>query len=225
MFDIGSPVHVWIPNQSTERVLIPGTVEQSLGGGSVVVARFSDLAALEPGTEVQLFAEFRRKFFQQGATVRAIASADESETPSDLASTSDGAASPTVPLIAFERFGDPVSAEGRGSYRVGTALAQLHAKIGDSQKSARAVVDVSPEGFAVLLPQAPTIGTNLAFEWAYAGVAVQGRARVQTVKQTRGGALRVGLLVADSKAPARKALEKISSALQRDQLKRQVRAA
>jgi hypothetical protein len=215
MFSTGSKVHLWNPNKSKQRVLVEGRVESIIEAGAVLVVRFDEPAHLEPGASVQLYAEFRNKFHQQGASVRTIVPKEDG-TPDD----SD------TPAIELVRIGEPVSAESRGSYRVATTVSDIFSTIGyDPKTKKQQVVDVSPEGFAVLMPMAPTTGATLGFRWEYAGFVVEGEGRVQTIKPTKGGAFRVGLMVTDKKSPARKSLEKLAIVLQREQLKRMGRAA
>jgi hypothetical protein len=218
MFSVGHVVHLWNPATSRQRVLVSGKVEQILDGGAVVVARFEEPIGAAAGANVQVYAEMRGKFYQQGATVRAVPATDAEGKP----------IAAETPVVELQRVGEPVSAESRGSYRVATTISNIFCTLTNDAKTKRnplQVVDVSPEGFAILMPAAPSVGTMLAVRWEFAGIVVEGPARVQTIKQTRGGSFRVGLLLPDRASPARKAIEKASVALQRDQLRRASRAA
>jgi hypothetical protein len=217
MFSLGVPVFAWAPGRSKQRVLNPGKVVEIAEGGQVVTAKFEDELNLDPEESVQLFVEFRGKFFQQGATT---IGKPNTECPPDACASRE-----TQPnTFDFRRVGEPVSAESRCSYRVSVVSAGIEAVIGP-KKSRCPVVDVSPEGFAVILPAAPTIGTNLPVNWSVDGTTVDGTARVQTIKQLKNGTFRVGLLMPEKKSPARRALEKLSITLQRMQLKRLAGAA
>jgi hypothetical protein len=219
MFTVGATVQLWMPTVHKNRVLIPGKIENLLDGGSVVVARFEEPTPIPVGTDAQLYIESRGKFYQQGVTVRSIESQDI-----EVESSKASAPFNLNPQIELTRVGDPVSAESRGSYRVQSTLSGISATVAKSKQPFQ-VVDVSPEGFALLMPAAPAVGSMLHVSWTYGDITVNGEARVQTIKKTRGGDIRVGFLLPDKASPARKALAKASLALQRDQLRRQSRAA
>jgi hypothetical protein len=201
MFSAGMTIHLWVPAVHKSRVLIRGCIDEVGDGGTTVVARFEEQVSPEVNSDVQLYVEFRGKFFQQGARVVEILDAGEQ------------------PQLKFTRVGDPVSAESRGSYRVSTAAAQIKAKIA-KRAGAFSVVDVSPEGFAIILNDAPLCGSMLEVNWDFEGVKVEGSARVQTIKPLPNGTFRVGLLAADKQSPMRRSLERLSIALQRAQLRR-----
>lgn len=203
MFATGSEFFLLLPNATPKRVLHPGRIVSCAGG--VFCAELSETLALGEGREVLVFAMVRNKFMQQGA---AVVANEETAAPNTL---------------RFTLVGEPVSAESRQTYRVSVALADLLAVVG-KEKDCQ-VVDVSSEGFAVIAKSAFEMGASVKVSFTAEGQTVDGLARVQTVKMRNDGKFRYGFLIADRLSPARKALNAISMAVQRQQLKRLSAAA
>jgi PilZ domain len=203
MLEAGNPMFLLIPSPSNERVLHPGTVIES--DRSSFVAKFEETIAPAIGADLNAFCEVRGQLFQQGATV--IEFRDQGDRP----------------LIAFKRSGEPISAENRQTFRVSISAANITARV-DRERSCP-VVDISPEGFAVIAAKKYTLGSLVQCSFTYEETTVTATARVQAMQVKKDGKLRYGLLVPRSNAAARKSLQQISAAAQRMQLRRRRGAA
>jgi hypothetical protein len=203
MLEAGNPMFLLIPSPSNERVLHPGSVIES--DRASFVARFEDGIAPVIGADLNAFCEVRGQLFQQGATV--IEFREQGDCP----------------VIAFKRSGEPVSAENRQTYRVSISTSNITAKV-DKERSCL-VVDVSPEGFAVIAAKKYTLGSLVECSFSYEETTVTATARVQAMQVKKDGKLRYGLLVPRSNVVARKSLQQISAAAQRVQLRRRRGAA
>jgi len=198
MLAVGTPLFLLVPDSSKTRVLHPGKVVGFDGG--IFVVQLDEPMPLAEGTDVVAFACVRNKFLQQGAIVGAQGDA----------AIENGL---TLTLV-----GEAVSAESRQTYRVSVAVANFKAAIG--KETDCQVVDVSPEGFAAIAKAEHRIGSNVQVNFSVEGQTVSAAARVQTVKTRDDGKFRYGFLIAQKGTPARKALQAISAAIQRQQLKR-----
>lgn len=193
---------VSVPNPENRRVLVPGKVLEL--NGQAVAVEFDEALALAPGAEVLLFAEFRQKFHQQGATVVTLR---------------EGSAKPTV---EFNLVGEPVNCEGRETYRVSAVAYTIPVTVG---KSIGQLADVSVDGLAVISPTPLQVGQTVQVKFVFDVFHFEGTLRVQTEKKLPSGKVRYGLFAAERKGPARRSLEAISAQLQRLQLRRLSRAA
>ena len=207
MLSDGLPCLILVPNEKNNRVLIPGKVLE-LKGGEVTV-ELEEPVSLKGGAHTSVFAEWLGRFFQQGITI----AADDVTTSSESAATT---------IIRFTRVGEPISAESRGSYRVSIAAQELYAQV-DEQRAH--VVDVSPEGCAVICAAPLVVGEMVEVSLAFADVQIAGSMKVQTVKQLRNGTQRFGLFAPDKKSKTRLSLQKLSALMQRLQLQRFAGAA
>jgi hypothetical protein len=205
MLSLNRSCFLLVPNKRNKRVLLPGVVHELDGTRAIV--RFEEPIHLELGQQATIFAEVRGKFFQQGITVEVL----------------HNGADAAAPLVELTVVGEPVSAESRGSYRVGVAATDLYAQVG--RLSACHVVDVSPEGCAVICPRALMIGTVVEVHFEFEGHVASGDMRVQTAKELKNGDLRFGLFAFEKRSALRASLQKISAALQRAQLRRLAGAA
>jgi hypothetical protein len=187
-----------IPGKSKTRTLHPGKVIEL--DGSTYTAAFETCLTIDAGTEVVVYAEVNGKFFQQGAKVILVRQSE-----------------PTA-IVAFTQVGEPVSAESRQTYRVSTVTSGICAKV-DRERDCP-LVDVSPEGFAIITAREYAIGSMANVEFSHETMKISTAARVQTVKALPGGKFRHGFLAGEKKSPARKSLEQISIAMQRQQLRR-----
>ena len=199
MLAVGTPLFLLVPDSSKTRVLHSGKVV-GLDGG-IFVVQLDEPMPLAEGTDVVAFACVRNKFMQQGAVV--VGAQGDAAIENGL----------TLTLV-----GEAVSAESRQTYRVSVAVANFKAAIG--KETDCQVVDVSPEGFAAIAKAEHRIGSNVQVNFSVEGQTVSAAARVQTVKTRDDGKFRYGFLIAQKGTPARKALQAISAAIQRQQLKR-----
>jgi hypothetical protein len=198
MLMAGTDMFLLIPDRSNERVLHRGKVLES--SAEAFVAQFEEQICPEVDSDVNAYGDVRGKFFQQGAKVTEIR-----------------IVSPQ-PVIAFTRCGDPVSAENRQTFRVSTIAAGITAKVGKEKNCA--IVDISPEGFGAVVKGELKVGSLVPVEFQYQGNVVNTPSRVQTVKIRPDGSVRYGFLAPERHSPARKALQLITTSLQREQLRR-----
>jgi len=198
MFQVDKAVFLLIPGEHRERILHQGRVLESTAES--IVAEFADPITLPAGTDVNLYADFRGKFYQHGASVIAF----QQSRPS---------------IYAFKKVGEPVSAESRGSYRVSTVTLEITARI--AMEACCKIVDISPEGFAAITAQDYPIGSVVDSTLVCEGLSCAGPARVQTLKVLPNGNRRYGFLAVDKKGSAmRKVLGQITATVQRLQLRR-----
>jgi len=203
MLEAGNPMFLLIPSPSNERVLHPGSVVES--DATSFVAAFEEPITPAVGADLNAFCEVRGKLFQQAATVIEFRGNAE------------------CPTIAFKRSGEPVSAENRQTFRVSILAADVTARV-DKERSCP-VVDVSPEGFAIIAAKKYTLGSLVQCTFTYDETTVSTMARVQAMQVKKDGKLRYVLLVPRSNIAARKSLQEISAAAQRVQLRRRRGAA
>jgi PilZ domain len=224
MFTLNGPCFLLVPNDQNHRLLVPGKVWEILDGQ--IIAQFDDCIAINPGDNAIVLAEWKQKFFQQSVTISRVWVAPPSDetlaaSPMDFPTCVAGA-NAAMPIIEFLPVGQPISAEQRGSYRVSVAACDFYAVVAKHVKCQ--VVDVSPEGVAVLCDHL-TIGQRVNVSFERGGIRLEGQMTVQTCKETRSGRLRFGLHAPDLKAPIRSKLQKLTMLMQREQLKRLAGAA
>ncbi|MCK4874146.1 MAG: hypothetical protein KAS72_15595 [Phycisphaerales bacterium] len=205
MLTTGQDVFLQLPTTSTVRLLHTGAFVEYEDG--IHIAAFDEGSFTpEVDQEVFIYHMIRKEFMQQPACIRAIMQ-DESKL-----------------RVAFETTGDPVSAESRQCYRVVTALADLTTTIGDEQHCR--LLDVSATGFSGMsnseYPKGKTVEATLFFQ----GKEFKGQATIQSIKELDPGRTRYGLYCTDERgSDLTKGLQKISMAVQRQQLRRQAGAA
>ena len=103
--------YLQIPDESEERILYPGTV-QEWNENIYTAGLQKDDPAPKVGQEVLIYYEIERKFMKQGARIELISMTD------------------STTAFHFELTGDPVSAERRQCYRVSTVMAEVSAAFG-----------------------------------------------------------------------------------------------
>jgi hypothetical protein len=203
MFTLQLPCLLGQADANGRRVLVPGTTTQP---APTLKVRFGEPVPLNVGDAVSLFGELRGKFHQQEATVSAV------ETGADGAVTH-----------VFSLVGQPVNVESRQAYRVSTAGAGIQVRV-DRQRDGL-LADVSPEGMAVIVRQPVKVGGRTRVMLALDELSLEADLRVQTERKLPDGRMRYGLLLPDTRSPARSALEKVTGRLQRAQLARLRRGA
>ena len=104
-------------------------------------------------------------------------------------------------------------------FRVSVVTAGMDARIGNERHCA--VLDLSAEGFGVIAHTPFPLGSMIHVAVSYNGqTAFSTMVRVQTVKKRRDGNFRYGFLAPDKKSIARKAMQQLSTTIQRMQLRR-----
>lgn len=187
-----------IPSASNARYLYPGKVIQS--NSATFSAQFEDPISPQIASDVTALCEVNGKFFQEGAVVLDVVKGLEN-------------------CFAFARSGEIVSAESRQTYRVSVA-ANDDVTLVVGRDASCPVLDVSPEGFAAVTAKQLNLGSVVPITLIGDVHTVHGTARIQTVRERRDGKFRYGFLVPRNDLQARKALQQLSAAMQRRQLKR-----
>lgn len=198
MLFLGTEMFLLIPSPSNEKVLHPGKVLQS--DQATFTAEFEEPIAPPVDSDVNTYGAVNNKFFQQGAVVTEIIQAGPNA------------------IIAFKRVGAPVSAENRQTFRVSVVTIGIQSVV-DKEKSCH-VVDLSPEGFGVIAAREYRRGALVPIAFHHEGLTIESAARVQTIKPRYDKKFRYGFLVSGKTNPAVKQLAQLSSAIQRQQLRR-----
>lgn len=201
MLQVGKACYLLVGGTGTQKILKVGKVAGVQE--KVFTVEFEEKVAPEVGSDVTLFAEMKGKFFQTAAKV-----ALRGEDPEKVS-------------FGFEPFGQPVSAEQRSNFRVSTVTAELPIRVGSMADAILA--DVSAEGIAVITRGSLMLGQTVDVEFVGEGICFKGAMRVQVAKPL-GGKTRYGLYAPTVKSPIRQALEKLTSTMQRYQLRRMSRA-
>lgn len=131
-----------------------------------------------------------------------------------------GSASPEGCDIAVRLRGEPVSAESREAFRVGTVLSDYSGEF--DGLGVCPIVDVSATGLAFIAKRALGIGDAVAFSFEVGGERYAGRGVVQSCKPVRAGHRHGLLCVSTGTAPGclSKGLQRLTMEAQRLQLRR-----
>jgi len=202
MLHIGTKMFMQIPDNSSRKILHPGTVIEVEDG--IITAEFeADDFQVEAEQEVFVYHEIQREFMKQSAVVEE--SVDE-ELP---------------PMVRFRTTSEPVSAENRQCFRVSTVIADLVASLGS--EDACPLLDVSATGFALIAKTKYEIGNHIEVILYFEDKTYAGMGCVQSVQEFSTGRYRYGLLGVEDKQSGgdlQKGLAIISAAVQREQLRR-----
>lgn len=199
MLAVGKPMYLMVPSDFNERVLHLGKVLECTQLD--FVAEFQEAIAPTTGSELLSFAEVNGKFFQQGAYVIDV------KQPGPK------------PVILMGRDGEMVSAEQRQAFRVSVASVDMDARLGNERHCR--VLDLSAEGFGAIAESEFSLGSLIHVAVTYEGqTAFSTTARVQTARKRPDGKYRYGFLAPDKKSIARKAMQQLSTTIQRLQLRR-----
>lgn len=217
MHECGIRFFVQQPGEMEQRRLHLAVIESVTESGGT--ARSSADMVFEPGEALIVFFERDRAFMQQAIRIDAVMP-DESAPP---ARTDD---QPSPVLFSFEVLGLPISAETRQSYRLSTEGHDLPVTVGDEQ--ACKMPDVSESGFSAICSVPHPIGTILEVVMSCDGKQYRGNAIVQSVKVLGEERFRHGFRTIqernrDEANELDRALEDITSMLQRERLE-QLRA-
>ena len=197
MLSAGDEMYLAIPDGAQKPILRPGKVVSS--DATTFAAEFIEPITVAVEADVTAYASQRGKFFQQGARVVLISAAE------------------TRTIISFARVGQPVSADKRQVYRVSTATAGMLAQIGSEKKCP--IVDMSGDGFGAILSRECRIGSVQQVVLVHEEQQITMSVRTQTAAPRPDGKFRCGFL-AIGRGEGRKALQQISAAIQRQQLRR-----
>jgi len=201
MLSTDTGIFIRFPSQSDERTLHPATIVEVHAGG--YTAELEEPLQIEPNQEVSVYFERRREFMQQPARIDAVIPGDD------------------CVAVGFALTGEPVSAESRQCYRVTTVSDDLTAIIDDYDQCQ--ILDISATGFSISSVHSYNIGAKVNVVLNYEDQDFQGTATIQSVTELSKSEFRYGLYCADEKDSLnnlRSALERISAAVQRKQLRR-----
>ncbi len=165
------------------------------GDGHELILELEQPLPLEVQQNVFVYYEQQRKFMQQPACVLEL----QSETS-----------------VRLETTADAILAESRQSYRCGTLVEDIQARLGSEQGCE--VLDVSQTGLAVLARTTYAPGSKLDVSLTFEGEPSNGLVVVQSVQVPPGGRTRYGLRVIEGDLV--QALPRIAMAVQRNQLRR-----
>ncbi len=232
MLKPGAEVFLQFPNETADRILHHGQIVKQSNGVFAAVFDESEIAP-EPGQELLIYSMPKHEFMQQSARIveapveaspvtdnAAGAKADESD------GETDGLASPGNPPIYLVTVGDPVSAESRECYRVIAILTNRIATLDDEEGCK--LLDVSATGLSLISTRAYCIGDIVTATLTEGREHYSGLVTVKSIKQLDGERTRYGLYCADdgkSDGNFNKGIQKVSTAVQREQLRRLNRAA
>lgn len=156
----------------------------------------------EPDGPLTVFFEGPKEFMQQ---------------PGELAGGDEGLVGGATAAIRL--FGEPVSAESRRCYRVGTVLADYRADLG--ALGVCKLVDVSAVGVGFLSDRRLKPGRRVEIKFNLGRATSHGMGFIQSVKEVRRG-YRYGLLCAEDKGHGglARGLQQLTMDAQRTQLRR-----
>jgi len=205
MLASGTKIFLNLPHGSQRHVLHPATVTKA--GKRDYTAQLEEAdPILRPGQDLFVYYYLGPKFVKQPARLDAVGQADPSL------------------VVGFQTTGEPMSAEGRGRFRVSTVMANLTAAVGAEAECT--LLDVSTTGFAVEATQRYEIGQIVSVTLRYQDRQFRGKARIQSIRELDLGRLRYGLHAVDDRASGgdlRKGQQHISAAIEREQLRRLAR--
>jgi hypothetical protein len=191
-----------LPRGTRRHLLHPAVIRDAGSSGYTAELEESDLH-LAPGQDLFVYYFLRHKFVKQPARLDAVMQT-----------------SPTL-VVAFQTTDEPMSAEGRETFRVSTVLADLTATVG-AETECR-LLDVSTTGFAVEATQRYEVGQVVSVTLRYEERQFSGQARVQSIRDLDLGKIRYGLHAVEDKAHGaelRKGQQHIAAAIERQQLRR-----
>ena len=204
MIRTGMPVFIQLPEETARRILHPGqTID--VAEGVAVVEPEAGVPVIESGMELLLYYDMGREFVKH--PVRVVEVIEAEDDPSAQA------------IVKFELIGGPVAAESRQCYRVVTALCDLSATVGDTERYR--LVDASVTGFGVIGQPGLRKGSNLPVTLRYEGKAYTGSACLQSIKVLDERRTRYGFSSNESDtSELAEGLRIISLGVQRQQLRR-----
>lgn len=184
--------------------------------------------------EVLMYFNGKSEFMQQIGRIKEIiqpgAASDTSEAgegeqqdaaAAPAAEDAGGAASMAGAVtFTIEPVGDAISAENRQTYRVSTISADVEATVGKEDVQ---VQDLSATGFAVVASTDYQLGQTIDVEIQYEEEQCHGVASVQSLRNLGPGRIRYGLRAIEEDPHTGvflQTLQRISLAVQREQLKR-----
>lgn len=184
------------PEENTERVL-HATQVIGVDGNRCTVVPAEPLADVSSGDGIRVFfSSPGRKFFRQLALVRDILDNGTME---------------------LQFVGQPVGADQRLWYRVSCIGSKVTATL--DHEVGCTVVDVSATGFGLRATQSLRIGDVRPAKVHYNGDTYEGRITIQSVRHLSADEIRYGVGAVDG-TELHRALPRLSTAIQREQLRR-----
>lgn len=235
MLTDGSEFFLHLPAQSgAHRVIHPATIAEVNGTSMTAVVHNQDVR-FDAGEEAYIYFERRRTFMQQPIRIDAVMPRGAQPDGIDAGGANQDSNVPSPEsfdgvdelaeggiVFAFQATADAVSAENRQCYRVSTAVSPaVSASLNEG--SPCPVMDVSATGFSVLADTELRQGQVVRAVLDHEQQQCNGTAIVQSVKTLPDGTTRYGLHCAgneNTNGNLLKGLQRISAALQRQQLRR-----
>jgi hypothetical protein len=194
-----SEVFLSDPAGAERRDLHRGRIASIEGG--LIQAELDDCKAdIRAGQALTMYFSDGRNFMQQPAHVQALLQSQPTK------------------IIALQPSGEPEPAEGRDCFRVSTVISDLTASLGNEDDCPLA--DISPNGCAILATTSYPVGKSLTMIIRHDGTTYTGAVTVQNTRDADEGRFRHGLRCVENSAELRQGLQRITMAVQRDQLKR-----
>lgn len=220
MLSKGAEVFVTCGRDADKRILHPAKV-LSVSGETYALQLHGSELETSAGSNVLVFFDLNRKFHKQSAAVVAIHDPRTGVGEGELENLLHGASSSAGLVLGCNLLGQPISAEGRESFRVCTVVANITGDLGIEKNCP--LMDVSSTGFAMVARSRYKISDVIAATLRFDGAEYKGRAVVQSVKELPGARFRYGLNCMDQPTNAKslsKGCQQISMAFQRAQLRR-----
>ena len=226
MLKPGAEAFLQFPSETADRILHRGQIIMQCNEVFAAVFDEPDLAP-DLGQEVLIYAMPDHEFMQQSARIVDPPVENTPETGAGEPPAGDGgAASHGSPPVHLVTVGDPVSAESRQCYRVVAIMTDRTAKLNDEEDCK--LLDVSATGLALISTGSYRIGDLVTTTLNDKKMKFTGQVSVKSIKPLEDGYTRYGLHCAEdgrSSGDLDKGIQKISTAIQREQLRRLNRAA
>ena len=203
MLSEGGEIYISIPGDSHQRRLYRGSVISSVDGG--FVAGFEDSIHPQAGKDVFIFYNFGGKFYKQSARVKVLMTTQPS------------------PVIAFAQTSTAMLDDGRDGYRVCVDSDQVIATIDDAECE---VYDISTAGLSISTAKQYITGVVVKVVMGHEAESFSGNAVVKSVEEFQPDRYRYGILAIDDESGGdlKQGLQQITSAIQREQVRRVVGA-
>ncbi|MCC6909795.1 MAG: hypothetical protein IT430_17810 [Phycisphaerales bacterium] len=220
MLSKGAEVFVTCGRDADKRILHPARV-LSISGETYAVQLHGSELAIDAGSRVVVFFDLNRKFHKQSAEVVAVSDPRTGHGQGDTQILTVDASKNAGVVFGCNLVGQPVSAEGRESFRVCTVVANIAGDLGIEKNCP--LMDVSSTGFAMIAKSKYKISDVVAAALRHEGTEFRGRAVVQSIKELPGERFRYGLHCMEDRGGGNtlvKGCQQISVACQRAQLRR-----
>jgi c-di-GMP-binding flagellar brake protein YcgR len=198
MFQLGTVIFVSFESDSREEMFHRANV--AMWEDETLTAEFATPVHAVSGSELNIYYEDGSKFMKVTGTV------EEFLLPQ---------ARRAIQIIITE---EPKPANQRACFRVSAEGAGLTADINETAKYS--LVDVSNDGFAIVSAETFEVGNVVLATLSHGSEKFSGKACIRSVQDLSRGKYRCGLQALESESNLRKALQRITMSLQREQIQR-----